>query len=405
MIKIFDGILTGIGQALRWFESWTGSYMVALLIFAVIVEIVFLPFGIKQQKNQIRQAKLRPKEMAIRNKYKGRDDQVTRQKMQQEIADFYQKENFNPASGCLPLLIQLPIIMALYSIVINPLKYVIGFSGDQISKIIEVIKEAGQTGADKLNASQTIPIINHIKNMGVEAFSSVDGFADKVSSVEELPNFNVFGNFNLGLTPSSEGFSWLLIIPVLVFVVQFVTTKLMRKLSYQAPSVQDANMGCSNTVMDITMPLMTTYFAYTLPGAIGVYWTAKNVISFVKQFILSKAMPMPVFTEEDYKAAEREINSKNTKKLQKNSDGSNKSGKYVRSLHHIDDEDFEDTRERALRAKELAEKAAKEAEEKEAAERGKKNGGKISAAPIKSENNKADEKSDTASEEKAEENK
>ena len=95
--------------------------------------------------------------MAIRNKYKGRDDQVTRQKMQQEIQEFYQKENFNPASGCLPLLIQLPIIMALYSIVINPLKYVVGFTSGQIDAIAGVIKNA--KGLENLATSQTIPII------------------------------------------------------------------------------------------------------------------------------------------------------------------------------------------------------------------------------------------------------
>ena len=65
MIKIIDKILTWIGQALRTFDEWTGSYMLAMLIFAVVIEILFLPFGIKQQKNQIKQAKLRPKEMAI----------------------------------------------------------------------------------------------------------------------------------------------------------------------------------------------------------------------------------------------------------------------------------------------------------------------------------------------------
>ncbi len=383
--------------------------MVALLIFAIAVEIIFLPFGIKQQKNQIRQAKMRPKVMAIRNKYKGRDDQVTRQKMQQEISEFYQQENFNPASGCLPLLIQLPIIMALYNIVIDPLKYVVGFKSEQINAIAEVIKNA--KGLEKLPSThQTIPFITNIKELGLEAFSGVEGFMDKVPTLDSLPNFNVFGEFNLGLIPSQEGFSWLLIIPVLVFVIQFISTKLMRKLTYQAPEAQDANMGCSNTVMDITMPLMTTYFAYTLPGAIGIYWTAKNVISFVKQLILSKAMPLPVFTEEDYKAAEREMNMKAPKKKA----AVEKSGKYVRSLHHIDDEDFDDTRERAERAKALAEKTAKEEQAKADAERGKGKNGKISAAPLKDEkksdkkeDNDADSGDDKATEEgkKTEENK
>ena len=121
-------ILSWIGIFLGWITKVmpANSYILTLFIFAIIMEIVLLPFSIKQQKNSIRQAKLRPKEMAIENKYKGRNDQPTMQKMQQEIQELYQRENFSPYSGCLPLLIQLPIIMALYSIIIDPLHYVMG---------------------------------------------------------------------------------------------------------------------------------------------------------------------------------------------------------------------------------------------------------------------------------------
>ena len=377
---------------LRWFESWTGNYIWALLIFAVIVEILFLPFGIKQQKNQIKQAKLRPKEMAIRNKYKGRDDQVTRQKMQQEIQEFYQKENFNPASGCLPLLIQLPIILALYNIVIDPLKYVVGFTTEQIQAIATIIEKNVENA--KMTVGQTIPFITQMKDLCdgsydklVEIFGSVEGFTEKVPSLDVLPNFNIFGNVNLGLIPSKDGVSWLLIVPVLVFAIQFASTKLMRKFTYQAPAAQDANMGCSNTVMDITMPLMTAYFAYTFPAAIGIYWTAKNVLSSLKQFILSKIMPMPVFTEEDYKAAEKELSAKQPKK-KSGANGISSSGKPVRSLHHIDDEDFEDTREKALERKRLIEEA--EAEEKRRAEKAKDKS--VSPAPLKEDKKNKDNK-------------
>ncbi|MBQ8004834.1 MAG: membrane protein insertase YidC [Clostridia bacterium] len=377
---------------LRWFESWTGNYIWALLIFEVIVEILFLPFGIKQQKNQIKQAKLRPKEMAIRNKYKGRDDQVTRQKMQQEIQEFYQKENFNPASGCLPLLIQLPIILALYNIVIDPLKYVVGFTTEQIQAIATIIEKNVENA--KMTVGQTIPFITQMKDLCdgsydklVEIFGSVEGFTEKVPSLDVLPNFNIFGNVNLGLIPSKDGVSWLLIVPVLVFAIQFASTKLMRKFTYQAPAAQDANMGCSNTVMDITMPLMTAYFAYTFPAAIGIYWTAKNVLSSLKQFILSKIMPMPVFTEEDYKAAEKELSAKQPKK-KSGANGISSSGKPVRSLHHIDDEDFEDTREKALERKRLIEEA--EAEEKRRAEKAKDKS--VSPAPLKEDKKNKDNK-------------
>lgn len=382
MIKIFDPILTWIGQMLKWFESFTGSYVVALLIFSLIVEIVFLPFAIKQQKNQIKQAKLRPKEMAIRNKYKGRDDQVTRQKMQQEITDFYAKENYNPMAGCLPLLIQLPIIIALYQIVIDPLKYVVGFSKEQISAIGEIIKNTLSLGEKALNPGQTIPYINYIKEIGTEAFQSVEGFAEKVPDLASLPNFSVFGGFNLGLTPSQEGVSLLLLVPVLVYLFQLVSSKLTRKFTYQAPSAQDANAGCSNSVMDYTMPLMSAFFAYTLPAAVGVYWISKNVFSFVKQVILAKLMPMPVFTEADYKAAEKEMNTKTPKKPQS-------SGRVVRSLHHIDDEDFEDTREEALRRKAILEEQEKKAAAPKA-------NGKM-AAPLKDDKN---DKSEDTTEEK-----
>lgn len=358
---MIDKILYGLGQVIAFFDGLTGNYVVAMLAFALITEIVLLPFGVKQQKNSIKQAALRPKEMAIRNKYKGRNDQATMQKMNQEIQEFYQKENFNPAAGCLPLLIQMPIILALYRVIVSPLRYVIGFSAKQIEKIVEVINGVyEQTGATALEAkifkNNDIELIGRIKE-NFDVLSGEEWFAEKVANVSELPDFTVFGRLDLGDKPSSTGLSLILIVPVLVFISQFLYSKLIRKFTYQPPSAQDASMGCSNNVMDITMPLMTTYFAYIMPGAVGIYWVFKNIISFIRQILLVKLMPYPKFTEEDYKAAEKEVNSKSKKneKVQK-------SGRVVRSLHHIDDEDFEDTREKALEFK--AKLEAQEAEEK-----------------------------------------
>ncbi len=392
---MIDKLLYGLGQVIAFFDGLTGSYVVAMLAFALITEIVLLPFGIKQQKNSINQAKLRPKEMAIRNKYKGRNDQATMQKMNQEIQEFYQKENFNPAAGCLPLLIQLPIILALYRVIVSPLRYVIGFSAKQIENIVEVIngvyEKAGTAVLDaKLFKNNDIELIGRIRE-NFEALSENDWFAEKVASVKELPDFTVFGRLDLGDKPSSVGLSLSLImlVPVLVFLSQFLYSKLIRKFTYQPPSAQDANMGCSNTVMDITMPLMTTYFAYIMPGAVGIYWVFKNIISFIRQILLVKLMPYPKFTEEDYKAAEKEVNSKSKK-----NEKVVKSGRVVRSLHHIDDEDFEDTREKALEFK--AKLEAQEAEEK--AKRDAKNAllsGKI----------KVDDKKEKAENENAEEKK
>ena len=121
---MLDWLYRALGAMLSFFDSITASYAIALIFYALIFKIVFLPFSIKQQKNQIKMAKLTPKIELIRAKYRGRTDQVTMQKQQQEIMDLQQKEGYSPLSGCLPLLIQLPIIMLLYTVIQNPLSYI-----------------------------------------------------------------------------------------------------------------------------------------------------------------------------------------------------------------------------------------------------------------------------------------
>lgn len=352
MNVIFDFIAIPFGYVMKglcWITQ--GNYMLALLLFSLVIEICMLPFAIKQQKNSIKAASLRPKEMAIRKKYAGREDQPTLQKMNQEIMEMQQKEGYSPFSGCLPLLIQMPLVMALYNIVTNPLKYILNFSNESITAIAEVIKNSGITEeAAKLidqdvNSNKTISILNYIKDIGIEAFSSVEGFADKVTSLEDLPNLTLFG-VNLADTPSFDGKNWILLaIPVLTFVVYFGTMKLTRKFTYQPSTASsdnsDRQLACSNKIMEYSMPIMSASFTFMVPAAVGIYWIFRSVVSTLKQFIVSKLMPLPVFTEEDYKAAEAEFKAKTKPKKGKKERDPNKP--KVRSLHHIDDDDYDYT--------------------------------------------------------------
>jgi len=356
---MFDGIYKAIGSVLSWINDLTGSYVFALFIFAILVELLLLPFGIKQQKNSIKQARLRPKEMAIRNKYKGRNDQATQQKMSMEIQELYQREGFNPMGGCLPLLIQLPIIMILYNIVIDPLQHVVGMSGDSIKAITEFITTSADKGGlgIELGNRGSIEILNVISehfNDGVfEGFSGLLNFTNGEAALAELnavvagghlPDFSFFGLSNLAFTPGTAGHPELILIPFITFGVYFGSMKLTRKFSFQ-PQMAATNQqqGCSNNMMDITMPLMSTFFTFMLPGVIGVYWIFKSILSTLKQFLLSRFMPLPTFTEEDYKQAEKEMKAQNKgKTYYRNADGSK-----PRSLHHIDDEDYEQPTEPA----------------------------------------------------------
>ena len=143
---------------------------------------------------------------------------------------------------------------------------------------------------------------------------------------------------NLGYVPSFERFDWLLLVPVLTFVVYFGSMKLSKKFMYQPVVDQNQQAGCSNNIMDITMPLMSVFFTFMVPAAVGVYWMFKSILSTIESFILAKAMPLPKFTEEDYKAAEKEMGSKNKKNTPKTERDPN--APRPRSLHHIDDDDY-----------------------------------------------------------------
>ena len=380
-----DNVLVVIGKILNWITTYLGfgSYVVGICLFAIVIEILMLPFSIKQQKNSIKQAKLRPKEMAIKNKYKGRNDQPTMQKMQAEIQDLYQRENFSPYSGCLPLLVQMPIVMALYYIVIDPLHYVLGQAANvtaALTTFATASPAAGGLGMSLASNRGTIELLSLLKGNGdgiIDALGNFQyfNFSEEAlvsldKAVGMIPNFNI-GSLNFGLTPSWSNLV-LMLVPVLTFVTYFFSSKLNRKFMYQPATnegIDARQQACSNTMMDVTMPAMSAFFTMAVPAVIGVYWAFRSWVGLLKSFIMSRVMPLPKFSEEDYKAAEREMAGKTKKKINKTQ--SSGEVRAVRSLHYIDDEDFEDTRERGLARKALLEEKEKQ-EKEEAAQRAEK---------------------------------
>lgn len=374
-------VLQWIGSLLKWIDGLTGSYMITLFIFALLVEIVMLPLAFYQQKNSIKQARLRPKEMAIKKKYAGRTDNASLQKMREETQMLYQKEGFNQFAGCLPMLLQLPIVIALYNVVINPLLYVMRMSSNAISALqcyVTTAVDKGGLGIALTSNRGTIEYISLLKEKGYDFFSGLANFVDS-GSVEAmsnfkghgaeymgelknafdagLPNLNFFG-VNLGTAPSNVFqdphtlSNWLLLlVPVITFVVYYFSMKLTRKLSYQAPTAENADVGCSMKIMDFAMPALSTYFAFIVPAAVGIYWVFRSVVGTLKQFIMLKVMPFPQFTEEDYKAAEREIAGKSKRRTNRTpAERAESSGEKPRSLHHIDDEDADDYAEAVKRS-------------------------------------------------------
>lgn len=338
MSSIWDTIINRpLGWIIEISYRFTHNYAIALFIFALVLQIVLFPLGIKQQKNSVKQASLRPKEMAIRKKYAGRNDKPTQQKLNEEIMELYQRENFNPMGGCLPMLIQLPILFSLYNVVISPLKYICGFGAETIKniqlKVYEILQAAGTEGFEAFADGKTVSQINLITKMRELGLTNFVGENGQAITESMLPDFTIFGGkLDLSMIPIQHLWSILLLIPALTLVVTYGSTWISRKLMYN-PNPEAQN-DISMKIMNLSMPLLSVYISFTVPATIGIYWIFRSILAVLQQLALSKMFPIPKFSEEDYKAAEREANfkalSKNQQKKQK-----------VRSLHHIDDDDYE----------------------------------------------------------------
>ncbi len=310
----------------------------ALFAFSLLIQIILFPLGIKQQKNSQKQARLRPKELAIRKKYAGRNDRETQMKMQEEIQKLYQEESFSPFGGCLPLLIQFPILIALFWVIQRPLSYISGMDEALILELKTAVEGISASFAkDFASVTQLsqfeIPLIREI----VANFDAVTQAKPEILEYV-IPNFNVFGGFiDLSMTPwnAFDGTYQLLIIPVITFLSAYFGQVLTRKFTYQSPETAEAN--ASMKLMNIMMPLFSAYLSFRWPAVMGLYWTYRSILSFIQQFLLSKMFPIPVLTEKELKEAEKAYAAQNKAKPYKASENVGR-----KSLIFDDDDDVQE---------------------------------------------------------------
>lgn len=341
--NFWDVIRWPFGWIIRTAYNLTNSYALALLFFALALSIVLVPLNIKQQKTQIGAAKLRPRIYAIEKKYAGRNDRKTQEKKQQEIMALQQEAGYSPFSGCLPMLIQLPLILILYQIVYMPLSYITYLPLDTITAIRDgiggLIAEGGAAahlGLKALAANATeLDVLSHLRTLVNAGFTIPGVESSVITSIMDL-NFSMFG-LDLTVVPSITNISWLIVIPILTFVASFASMKLSRKFMANAPQpTPNADNKVSGVIMDLMMPAMSLFIAFSVPAALGMYWVYNSVIGIARQFIMAKAMPLPTYTEEELKLLEKEARERAKRNPAQYEDKVSS-----HSLHHIDDEDDE----------------------------------------------------------------
>lgn len=280
---MLDWIYDLLGTMLSWFSNiFFGKYAFALFLYALLFKLLFLPAAIKQQKSQIAMARIAPKMEKIQAKYRGKTDEASMQKQQQEIMELQQKEGFRPLSGCLTMFLQLPIITFLYKVIRSPLSYICKLTGEEIIKIKDIITTAGITPA-----LDEIGLVANIQELGIDVFAGID--------LTKLPDFTLFGA-NLARTPSFSEFSILWLVPILAAALTWLSSYLMRKWNNvsNAPAGNGEAQGKSPmNFMEIMMPLMTLWMTFSFSGMLGVYWIYQSVLGILQSFILSKALPIP----------------------------------------------------------------------------------------------------------------
>ncbi|MCI8624536.1 MAG: membrane protein insertase YidC [Provencibacterium sp.] len=248
-------------------------YGLALILFTLITKLAMVPLMVKQQKSMAKQTAFSPRLQEIQNKYKN-----NKEKMNEEMMKLYQEEGYNPMSGCLPMLVQFPILFGLIDVIYNPLKHIMRFNSELIDQAMEIVTGLGFTGN---LYSREISVINAVKQ-NPDAFMSLG--ADFVQKIEDF-NF-VFLGIDLSAVPTLA-FNLLILIPILSGLTSILLS--LQSIRQQKQTMGENAAGSSMTKgMMLFMPVMSLVIAFQVPAGVGMYWIFTNLFSWVQSLLLNK---------------------------------------------------------------------------------------------------------------------
>lgn len=302
----------------RLFYTLTGSYGLAIILFTLVVKLIMLPFQVKSKKSMMRMNRMNGKIQEIQKKYAN-----NQAKMGEEMQKLYAEEGVSPMSGCLWSFLPLPILLALYSIMRQPITHLMMISKDTAAGLVEKAAAAGvditniATVKDGVTQFTAYGQINLVKAITSQAPEVVDGL-DKWIHLD----FSFIG-LDLAATPTSVfgsfSFSWAVIGLILIPILAGGFQLLMSIYTMRTQPQQGAN-GASMKGMMYMMPLMSVYIAFIMPAALGIYWIAQSVFSLIQEVILTKFFNKKLEEEENarYEArqADRQRRQEEAKRLQ-----------------------------------------------------------------------------------------
>lgn len=330
MQSIYNAIAIPFGWVLNFLYSNINNYLISLFILVLIVRLILLPSSISQQKGSAKQFRLQPKVSRIRQRYTNGNPNPSRDvqmKIQQETQELYQREGFSAtSSGCIPLLIQFPVMIGLYGVVYTPLSKVLAIKADIVSELAKLVDPSLLSGKstmyeitllNQLGDMDASAITNLLNQAAAQANITINNAAKYASEIINLKHqFNIFG-MDLTQKPTISEPSILWLIPIAAFLTAMLTSVVMyiRQRKTNPEMAKNPSMGC----MTFTSPLMSLVFAFMFPAGVGIYWVMSNIVSFFQTVVLNhfyspqKVTAKMMVTE----TVERRSREENVKKLLK----------------------------------------------------------------------------------------
>ncbi len=314
------------------------SVGLSIILFTIVVYLLMLPLTIRQQKFSKLSAKMNPELNAIRDKYKNRKDNDSAMQMNAETQAVYAKYGVSPSGSCVQLIIQMPILFALYQVIYKMPAYVTkigntfrvlaeniiavdkgaflqnptGLSEEVTTSITNVISMYGQAMTKGDLSNGIIDVLNKLSSADMSAIANHYGLNELMYEGEYIlstnaegvrgliDSYNNFLGLNIGNSPSYmvneaiQNGAWLMVlaaiaIPALSAITQWINVKLMP----QQPTSDNrddaaASMASSMKMMNMMMPLMSAFFCYTWPAGMGLYWIAGSVVRTIQQIVINK---------------------------------------------------------------------------------------------------------------------
>jgi len=266
MFRVF--ITIPLGYILGFIYDFVQNYGWSLLLFTLLVKLILIPLSLKQQRSTTKMQLVQPKLVELQKKYEN-----DKNKLSEETMKLYKEYNISPMGGCLPLIIQLPILFGLYRVIYQPITYMLHYSEDAVNALMAELSLA--------------------KSPQVEI---------AIAKAKDLINFGFLG-LDLSATPNLMQLNWLWLIPVLAGVTTYLTSKVTMWMNGSDKKEKEeeakptrvlnpeqkpasSSEGTMKT-MTLIMPFMTAWIAFSFPAALGLYWIISNVFSMGQTMLLN----------------------------------------------------------------------------------------------------------------------